>query len=261
MRRLSALLPLLAAACPADVGKDKGPEQPPVIVVQAPPEGAQPAGGAGTTGYVGQTWQAPANADQEPGDVVAILREYDAILVDVPNDQGGAEGYDDLLWALAVADATNLYARVVSRTPMRADAGRELRFWIEQGKPTATVEVKVGSQGRPCEVSAMETPEQQAVIDGCYWTGNALDLRIPLASLPKTLDLSKPFWVSGFQTCCQDPERSKPWDTIENAQEVWRVGVPGAPGSPAGGADVPAGAPAATDGTVPPNAPTAPPSP
>ncbi len=250
----AAILPLLLlTACPADTGGERGPEQPPVIVVQAPPEGAQPAP-PGATGYAGQAWQAPPSLDQEPGDVVAILREYDALLVDVPNDQGGSEGYDDLLWALAVADGSHLFARVVSRTPMRADAGRELRFWIEQGKPLATVEVKVGSQGRPCEVSAMETPEQQAVVDGCFWTGNALDLRIPLTNLPKSIDLTKPFWVSGFQTCCQDPERTKPHDSIENAQEVWRVGIPGSPGSPAGGA------PASGEG-VPPGTSTSPPAP
>jgi hypothetical protein len=126
------LLPLgvlvlgFGAACEAPTDKASRQAQPPVIVVQAPPEQPATEGGAAagsegaTTGYAGLTWQAvnhnepSANPDpnSEPYDVVALLREFDPQLTDPPNDAQGDGGHDDLLSALAVMDAEYLYARV-----------------------------------------------------------------------------------------------------------------------------------------------------
>jgi hypothetical protein len=128
-----------------------------------------------------------------------------------------------LLSAFAVLDARYLYARVVPREPMKRDQTSELRFWIEQGPNMTTVEVKVGTREKPCELSDVKTPESQAVVPLCYWLGNAIDVRIPRDSVPKTIDMRKPFHVSGFQTCCADEARTREFDSIEAAQEVWRV--------------------------------------
>jgi hypothetical protein len=207
--------------------------QPPVIVVQAPTEGtAAKSGKAGEgSNYAGLAWQAVnqdnanANSDPnaEPYDVVALLREFDPQLTDPPSDQLGDGGHDDIVSALAVMDDVYLFGRLSTRNPMQGDNMREVRFWIEQQPNMVTVEVKAGSRERPCELSDLKKPDEQAVVTNCFWAGNALDFRIPLKDIPSTIDTTKPYWVSGFQTCCSDAERNKPYDEIEGAQEVWRV--------------------------------------
>lgn len=243
--RVGLLAALVLAGCPADSADPRATAEPPTPTVSVqPPEASQ------ATPYA--PWQAAPNPDQEPADVLALLREYDPQMTDSPpRDQKGDKATDDLDWALAVADSTHLYARVFTREPMRPDAGREIRFWIDQGKPLATVEVKVGSVGRPCEVSSTANPEAQQVINDCFWHGTALDLRFPLSALPPELNTTQPFWVSGFEACCEDDARSVPLDKIEAAQEVWRVGVAGAPQAPmpssAEGGAPPAAAPTPVD--------------
>lgn len=244
LRRPSLVAALLLAACPSDSGDARATVEPPqTTVTTAPAEVPQP------TPYA--AWQVPPNPDQEPSDVSALLREYDPAMSDTPPmDQRGDRATDDLDWALAVADASHLFARVTTREPMRPDQGREIRFWVEQGKPLATVEVKVGSVGRPCEIGSTANAESQQIVQGCYWHGTALDLRIPLSALPPELKLDQPFWVSGFETCCEDEGRTTPFDKLDAAQEVWRVGVAGAPAAPlpnsavSGSAPAPEGAPA-----------------
>ncbi len=230
----------LGVGCEPPTDSASKQSQPPVIVVQAPPDqnaGAKAAAGtnvandAGSAGYAGLAWQAVnqsqpnANADPnaEPYDVVALLREFDPQLTDPPNDGQGDAGHDDLLSALAVMDAEYLYGRIVTRSPMKGDDVREVRFWIEQQPAMATVEVKVGTRDRPCELSDVKAADQQSVVSKCFWAGNALDFRIPLKDVPASIDTTKPFWVSGFQTCCTDAERNTPYDSAEGAQEVWRV--------------------------------------
>lgn len=233
----------LLCGCEAPTDSASGQAQPPVIVVQAPPDQAANAAAAatdpakagaaeaGAAGYAGLAWQAVnqaqpnANADPnaEPYDVVALLREFDPQLTDPPNDAAGEAGHDDLLSALAVMDAEYLYGRIVTRSPMKGDDVREVRFWIEQQPNMATVEVKVGTRDRPCELSDVKNGDQQTVVNRCFWAGNALDFRIPLKDIPPSIDTTKPYWVSGFQTCCSDAERNNPYDATESAQEVWRV--------------------------------------
>lgn len=237
MRGLALFLPLLLAGCPAPTDNASKDAQPPVIVVQAPPDqktaDASDAKSAeeGTTGYAGLAWQAVnqgkpnANVDPEaePYDVVALLREFDPQLTDPPKDATGDKGHDDLLSALAVIDEQYLYGRVVSRSPMAGENVREIRFWIEQQPNMVTVEVKTGTRDRPCELSDIKASDQQAVVNRCFWAGNALDFRVPLKDIPASIDVAKPFWVSGFQSCCSDEARNDPYDSIEGAQEVWRV--------------------------------------
>ena len=79
------------------------------------------------------------------------------------------------------------------------------------------------SRGRPCEIAHVKSPDAQKVVKGCFWLGNALDFRLPLDAFPASIDVTKPMWVSGFQTCCSDPERNKFLDEIDKAQEVWRI--------------------------------------
>jgi hypothetical protein len=225
--------------CEAPTDSASQQAQPPVIVVQAPPDqaatapavaGAAAVEGA-NAGYAGLAWQAVnqaqpnANADPnaEPYDVVALLREFDPQITDPPNDAEGDAGHDDILSALSVMDEQYLYGRIVTRSPMRGDDVREVRFWIEQQPNMATVEVKVGTRDRPCELSDIKAVDQQSVVNKCFWAGNALDFRIPLKDVPASIDTTKPFWVSGFQTCCTDAERNKPFDGTDSAQEVWRV--------------------------------------
>jgi hypothetical protein len=130
---------------------------------------------------------------------------------------------DDLLSAFVVMDAKYLYGRMTSRAPMTAEAAREVRFWLEQEPSMVTVEVKVGTTGRPCELGDVESSEVQKVVLNCFWTGTALDFRIPLDAIPAIIDTTKPYWVSGFQSCCSDEGRNNPYDSIAGAQEVWRV--------------------------------------
>ena len=246
MRSVHRLACTLAIALPLTLtlgigcgSGDRGPPaqtaQPPVIVVQAPAEAKTATAYAGLA-YDGQDTpaaKATANPDAgsvEPYDVVALLREFDPVLIDPPNDQLGEAAYDDLVSALAVADEGYLYGRIVSRVPMRGFYTREIRFWIEQPSETAeqppemaTVELKVGSRGSPCEVAHVKSPAAQKVASQCFWLGNALDFRIPFGLLPLSIAHEKPLWVSGFQTCCQDKNRDKPFDEILQAQEVWRV--------------------------------------
>lgn len=232
---LASLL-LSLGACSSGGGSRQDQNQPPVIVVQAPPETrSQPLAGSDSN-YPGLAWQTPKannpgaegpsnNPDAEPYDVVALLREFDPELTDSPKDQRGELAFDDILSAHAVADDTYLYGRVVTRAPMRGDDVREVRFWIEQddGKKMATVELKIGSRGSPCELSDVKKPETQSVVNRCFWIGNAIDFRIPLDKVPSIIDTAAPFHVSGFQTCCEDAERNKPYDELEGAQGVWRV--------------------------------------
>lgn len=202
---------------------------PPVIVLEQP-AGAAQEGDASKGDYAGVAWEQAgvraeaAVASGEPADVVALLREFEPILTDPPKDAVGENGWDDLLSALVAMDARYLYGRVLTREPMSiaTDKVRELRFWLEQGGQMVTIEVKVGSMDAPCEVLAGGTDEAKVVND-CFWLGNAVDLRIPLDTLPSTLDVSKPYWASGFQTCCTDESRDTPFDELSDAQEVWRV--------------------------------------
>lgn len=235
MRIAFVIAAVALAGCPE--GGASKQAQPPVIVVQAPTDANSAkaadaaAAAAGGTGYAGLAWEAVNTVatnqgndpDAEPYDVVSTLREHEPQLTDPPNDQAGTNAYDDLLSALAVMDEEYLYVRVGPRAPMAGDQVRELRFWIEQAPNMATVEVKVGTRGRPCELADIKLPDGEQVVDGCFWLGTAVDLRIPLAKIPPSIDTKKPYWVSGFQTCCQDEERSKPWDAISEAQEVWRM--------------------------------------
>ena len=219
-------LALLLAGCSGGGEDGENPQaQPPVIVVQAPPDGV-------AEGYAGGAWQtpsgtptvaAPGEGDAEPYTMVALLREFDPHLTDAPKDQQGEAAYDDLLSAFTVMNDTYLYGRMMTRAPMTDDDVRETRFWIEQDGNMITVEVKVGTTDSPCELSDVKTPEGEKVVPKCFWVGNALDFRIPLDSIPPSIDTTKPYWVSGFQTCCSDAERNKPYDEIEGAQEVWRV--------------------------------------
>jgi hypothetical protein len=238
---LSAVLPLVLAACSGGGAGGESQAQPPVIVVQAPPE-------PGSDSYAGVAWQTPtagsatdpqvAEPGSEPYDVIALLREFDPQLTDAPKDQQSENGADDLLSAFAVMDDTYLYGRLVTRAPVAGDEGlREARFWLEQGEAMVTVEVKVGTTDRPCELSDAKVSEAQKVVQKCFWVGNALDFRVPLDSIPPSIETSEPYWVSGFQTCCSDAERNKPWDEIEGAQEVWRVPQEGA-AAPAAGSTV-----------------------
>ncbi|MCO4770993.1 MAG: hypothetical protein KDA24_13245 [Deltaproteobacteria bacterium] len=204
---------------------------PPVIVLEQPGGAAQPGGSdASPADYAGVAWEQAgvraeaAVASGEPAEVVALLREFEPILNDPPKDAVGENAWDDLLSALVAMDARYLYARILTSEPMSVanDKVREMRFWLEQGGQMVTIEVKVGSMDAPCEVIPSGTDEAK-VVNNCFWLGNAIDLRIPLDSLPKSLDVSKPFWASGFQTCCTDPSRDTPYDELAEAQEVWRV--------------------------------------
>ncbi len=231
---------LLAAGCSSSDNSRQGQNQPPVIVVQAPPETRSQPAPTADSNYPGLAWQTPKannpnaeapnggasdNPDAEPYDVVALLREFDPELADAPKDQKSEMAFDDILSAHAVADDTYLYGRILTRAPMRGDDVREVRFWIEQddGKKMATVELKIGSRGSPCELSNAKKPESQAVVNRCFWIGNAIDFRIPLDKVPSIIDTKSTFHVSGFQTCCQDAERNKPYDELNGAQGVWRV--------------------------------------
>ena len=236
------VLALLLAGCSGG-GEDRGnPQaQPPVIVVQAQPDpmGETYAGGAWQTMAGGRSVEVAGGSDNEPYTMVALLREFDPHLTDAPKDQQGEAPTDDLLSALAVMNETYLYGRMLTRAPMTGEEARETRFWLEQDGNMVTVEVKVGTMGRPCELSDVKLPETEKVVPECFWVGNALDFRIPLEMIPPSIDTAQPYWVSGFQTCCSDAERDKPYDEIEGAQEVWRVAGAGGGvgGAGEGGAD------------------------
>jgi hypothetical protein len=234
------LLLLLVTGCSSSDNSRQNQNQPPVIVVQAPPETRSQLAPSADSSYPGLAWQTPKtsnqegnspdggasdNPDAEPYDVVSLLREFDPELTDAPKDQTSGMAFDDILSAHAVADDTYLYGRIVTRAPMRGDDVREVRFWVEQddGKNMATVELKIGSRGSPCEISNSKKPDTQAVVNRCFWIGNAIDFRIPLDKIPSNIDTKASFHVSGFQTCCEDTGRNKPFDELNGAQGVWRV--------------------------------------
>ena len=213
-------------------GDSSANKAPPVIVLEQPAggTGAAPATDAAPADYAGVAWEQAgvraeaAVASGEPAEVVALLREFEPILTDPPKDAQGENGWDDLLSALVAMDARYLYGRILTTEPMSvaSDKVRELRFWLEQNGQMVTVEVKVGSMDSPCEIIPPGASEAK-VVNECFWLGNAIDLRIPLDSLPTSIDVSKPFWASGFQTCCTDESRDTPYDELSAAQEVWRV--------------------------------------
>ncbi len=206
---------------------------PPVIVVQPPSDTAGGGGAPTTTGsdYAGMAWDQAGAGESgggkgEPEDVVALLGEFEAVLTDPPGDATGDAAFDDLRSVLVAVDAQYLYGRVLTQEAMtiKDNRVRELRFWLEQAGKMVTVEVKIGSQGSPCELLDAATGGDEAkVVESCYWLGNAIDFRIPLDAIPATINVAKPFWASGFQTCCSDEARNQPFDTLEEAQEVWRV--------------------------------------
>ena len=165
------------------------------------------------------------SAADKPEDLVYNLNAYkdEVRLADAPNDQKGKEPSTDLLSALAVIDKEHMYVRLEFREEMPEDAPAEIRFWIEQEKPLVTVEVKLGSRGRPCELSAVEGNPQEQVVEGCYFVGNPIELSFPLDAIPDVVKVDQPFHVSGFQTCCMDEARNDPFDEVQGAQEVFRV--------------------------------------
>jgi hypothetical protein len=229
-RVLTAAAVLLLVGCPPnDEGTKK--DQAPQIVVQASNPGGAPTvttgaaapPGASKAAYAGANWQNQGKATDEPFEVQQLLREFDPQMVDAPNDQAGDAGYTDLISAFAVLDARYLYARVVPREPMRRDQTAELRFWLEQAPIMTTVEVKIGTREKLCELSVVDKEGTERSATECFWLGNAIDIRIPRDSVPPGIDMRKPFHVSGFETCCADEARTKPFDQIEQAQEVWRV--------------------------------------
>ncbi len=220
---------LLAGCPPADEGTAKA--QAPQIVVQQSEAGAPAAvtgatapPGASKAAYAGANWQNQGKQTDEPFEVQQLLREHDPQLIDDPNDQKGDAGWTDLISAFAVIDARYLYARVVPREPMAREKTAELRFWLEQGPENmATVEVKIGTREKPCEISDVKNPEKQSVVPECFWLGNAIDIRIPRDAVPPNIDMRSAFHVSGFQTCCVDEARTQEFDVIDAAQEVWRI--------------------------------------
>ncbi len=245
MRITGFLTLLLLSGCSGSGEPAPEPQgQPPVIVVQAPPD-TEP----GTeTAYDEMAWQAmgqgsaggQADAPQsEPYEMVALLREFDPVLTDAPKDAASELPSDDLLSAFVVMDDTNLYGRILGRASFANEGAHETRFWIEQGGNMVTVEVKVPSEESACELSDIKAPETQKAVPGCYFLGNALDFRFPLAAIPPIIDVSKPYWVSGFQTCCSDEARNEPYDEIEGAQEVWRVPGTAADVDTGGGGEAP----------------------
>jgi len=248
---------LLVALALAGCGGSDSAKPPPVIVLEDPEGAVAPAPAATAADYAGVAWEQAgvraeaAVASGEPAELVALLREYEPTLTDPPMDAQGDNGWDDLTSALVTMDTTNLYGRVRTRDPMSVanDTVRELRFWLEQDGKMVTVEVKVGGMDSPCEVLLPDTAEAKLVND-CHWVGRAVDLRIPLSTFAPAIDVTKPYWASGFQTCCVDAERSTAYDEIAEAQEVWRIpaGVEtGAEPKPADGASG-AKEPAATEG-------------
>jgi hypothetical protein len=117
-----------------------------------------------------------------------------------------------------------MYVRVMLREEMPKDQPTEIRFWLEQGRPLVTVEVKIGSRGRPCEISSVDDPSNETIVEKCFFEGNPIDLSFPLSAIPKVLNVEEEFHVSGFQTCCMDEARNDPYDEIQHVQEVFRVG-------------------------------------
>lgn len=230
-----------------------------MIVVQPPSDTAGGGGAPTTTGsdYAGKAWEQAAATEAEsvsgePNDVIALLREFEAELVDPPGDATGKNGFDDLLSALVAVDARYLYARVLTQEAMtlNGDKVRDLRFWLEQAGKMVTIEVKVGSVGAPCElIDAAGAGDDAKIVEGCYWLGNAVDIRIPLDAIPATINVANPFWASGFQTCCADEARNEPYDSLEAAQEVWRV--PGLASENASVDDKPYSPGQATEGEAP----------
>ena len=235
MLRASVLCSALFLLTACGGGDSSAPTTAPPIIVVQPPSDTAGGGGAATASasdYAGQAWEKAATAPEngtaggEPDEVVALLREFEAELTDPPGDATGTNSWDDLLSAFVVVDARYLYARVLTQAPMsiKDDTVRELRFWLEQGGKMVTIEVKVGSQGAPCEVlDAAGGDDDTKIVEGCFWVGNAIDIRLPLDAIPATINVASPFWASGFQTCCSDEARNEPYDSLDAAQEVWRV--------------------------------------
>jgi hypothetical protein len=212
-----ALLAGVFIGCPPSP-RDDAPTQAPVILPAAATPG-EPAEVAPTP--------APtpvAVPSEKSEDLIYNLKGFDPTLSDAPNDQKGKEPSTDLLSAHAVIDKDRMYVRINFREEMPEDPPSEIRFWLEQERPLVTVEVKLGSQGRPCELSSVDDPSKEAVIEGCFHVGNPLDLSFPLSVIPGVIKVAEPFHVSGFQTCCMDEARNDPFDEISDAQEVFRIG-------------------------------------
>lgn len=236
------VLVLALSGCSGSEETPQPQAQQPVIVVQAPEpaddgatydELAWDAMGNGTTGARAET------PSSEPYEIVALLREFDPQLTDAPKDQQGDAPSDDLLSAFVAMDDVNLYGRLLTRGPLVGDDAHEIRFWIEQGGNMVSLEIKIGPRLAACELADVKTPEDQEVVPGCFWVGNALDFRVPISAVPKIIDTAEPYWVSGFQTCCADEERNQPFDEIEGAQEVWRVPGAAADVDTGGGGEAP----------------------
>jgi 4-amino-4-deoxy-L-arabinose transferase-like glycosyltransferase len=162
-----------------------------------------------------------ANADAglpHQGRALVLLASRAAELLDPARDPPTLHPRDDLRGAHAIADATALYARVVLSEP----PVRPIRFWVEQEPDMVMIEARVGDPNRRCDVVPV-AGGKSVDVPGCFWLGpTGLDLQVPLDALT-TIDSTRPFWVSGFQTCCRDAGREVAWDAIEGAQQVWRV--------------------------------------
>ena len=206
----------LLAGCPPSP-RDELPTQAPVILI--PAVAATPAE---TEPTPAPTPSPAASAKSE--DMIYNLKGYDPTLLDPPNDQKGKLASTDLLAAHAVMDKDRMYVRLKLREEMGDSPPAEFRFWLEQGRPLVTVEVKVGSKNRPCELSSVDPPSAETVVENCFYDGNPLDLSFPLSAIPSTIKVEEAFHVSGFQTCCMDEARNDPFDEIQEAQEVFRVG-------------------------------------
>ena len=161
---------------------------------------------------------APSALSPEHGRALVVLAQRSPQLSDPAADAPGLSPAQDLRAAHALADDRALYVRLGLAGPPQGGA----RFWVEQPPAMVLVEAKFGSPDRRCEIVPVGGGNPHD-LPGCFWpTPSGLDLAVPLAELAPIAP-DRPFWTSGFQTCCRDSAHALPWDEIQGSQEVWRV--------------------------------------
>ncbi len=183
------------------------------------------------------------------GGPMAVLDGWKPVLKDVEGDQKGPPAAD-LEWALAVTDGGSVYLRWKLKGPLTSpESVPDLRVWLERQPDMVTIDIKTRSADASCEISALNEKEGK-VIPACFQIGHTIDVKIPLTSLPAWVAKPEPYFLSGWQTCCSDEDRTLPFDELAESQEVWRMvtgtGAAASPeAAPASGASAAGTSPAA----------------
>lgn len=197
-----------------------------------PAAGVDASNGEATSGWVTPVTESPAEASTEVHGskdsdrwprVAAGLDPWTPLLVDASGDAKDGDATHDIRQVTLAMTKDDVLVRFRFGADVTTAEGKDLRFWLEQGKRFLTIETKAASSNQECTITEVGH-EVQIFVDSCFHLSeDTVDIAIPRKEFPSSLDLKDDFWLSGPQVCCRDEARSEAIDELAASQVVWRV--------------------------------------